>query len=103
MTSMTGSRLVRRVRQQRDLPGPDDGNAESALVLRAGPRDSPRQHLAALRHEAAQQLHVLVVDVVDLVCAELADLAPAEQPAALPHLAVGLLVVAASAAASRSA
>ena len=45
-------------------------------------RTSPKCGAAApwpLRDERLQQLHVLVVDVVDLVRAELADLAAAEQ------------------------
>src|SRR5437773_8562617 len=44
----------------------------------ATPRDPSRDDLAALRHEPAQPAHVLVVDEVDLVRTELADLAPAE-------------------------
>jgi hypothetical protein len=46
--------------------------------MRAGARDAARQDLGALGHERHQQLRVLVVDVVDLVRAELADLARAE-------------------------
>src|SRR4029079_11101228 len=72
-------------------------------MLRARPGNPARQDLAPLRHEAAEQLHVLVVDVVDLVRAELADLAAAEQAAALALLAVRLLVVTTPAAAARSA
>src|SRR5689334_9720735 len=70
---------------------------------RARPRDAPRQNLAALRHERPDQLHVLVVDVVDLVRAELADLAAAEQRAALTLRLVAALLVAAAAAAARAA
>ena len=62
------------------------------------PGDAARQHLAALRDEAAQQLDVLVVDVVDLVRAELADLAAAEQAAALRRPCLVLLAVGALAA-----
>src|SRR5947209_20565643 len=68
---------------------------------RAGARDAPRENLAALGHERPDQLHVLVVDVVDLVRAELADLATAEQRAPLPlRLVAGLLVAAAAPAAT---
>src|SRR6185503_15907546 len=69
----------------------------------AGARDAPRQNLASLRHERPEQLDVLVVDVVDLVRAELADLAAPEQRAALPlFLVARLLVAAAAPAAARS-
>ena len=60
-----------------------DGRLQLALMRRAGARDPARQHLAALRHEGPQQLDVLVVDVVDLVRAELADLPAPEQRAPL--------------------
>src|ERR671914_172589 len=98
MTSI-GRFLVRCVREQRQLPRAHDRDTQRALMLRARARDAPRQHLAALRHEAAQQLDVLVVDVVDLVRAELADFATPEEPAALAGaLRVFVLVVAAAAA-----
>src|SRR5262249_20897970 len=49
------------------------------LMHGAGPGNAARQNLSALRHERANELHVLVVDIVNLVCAELADLAAPEQ------------------------
>src|SRR6185295_6689137 len=48
----------------------------------------------------AEQLHVLVVDVVDLVRAELADLASTEHRAALALFLVARFLVAAAAAAA---
>src|SRR6267142_1594447 len=84
MTFMAGL-LGRRVRQQRHRAGALDGVGELALVARAAARDPARDDLAALGHQAAQAAHVLVVDEVDLVSAELADLPPAE-PAALDGL-----------------
>src|SRR6185295_8147184 len=48
-------------------------------MVGAGPRDPPRQDLRALGNELLQELDVLVIDVVDLVGAELTDLAPAEE------------------------
>src|SRR5215510_5165431 len=51
----------------------------------AAARDTAGNDLAALAHEASQATHVLVVDQVDLVGAELTDLPPAE-PAALDGL-----------------
>jgi hypothetical protein len=95
--------LVRRVRQQRELTRANDGDAQSALMLRARAGNPPRQHLAALGDKAAQQLDVLVVDVVDLVRAELADLAAPEKAAATTlsaGLVAGLAVFAAAARAA---
>src|SRR4051812_37302439 len=87
------------VRNQRDLARALDRGLQLALVHRAGAGDAARQDLAALRHERPDQLHVLVVDVVDLVRAELADLAAPEQRAALAlRLVAGLLVLALAAA-----
>src|SRR5262245_13153754 len=98
MTSMISS--VHDVRNQRDLACALDRRLQLPLVHRAGARDAARQDLAALGDERPQELDVLVVDVVDLVRAELADLAAAEQRAALPlRLVAGLLVVLAAAAA----
>src|SRR5712671_6273521 len=82
------SALVRDIRDQRNLPRALDRGLQLPLVHRARARDAPRQNLAALGHERPDQLHVLVVDVVDLVRTELADLAPAEQRAPLPLLFV---------------
>src|SRR3954467_15081814 len=80
---MTSIVLLRRVRDQRQLPCPHDGGAQLALMQRAGSRDAAWQDLGALGHERHQQLDVLVVDVVNLVRAELADLAAPEHRAAL--------------------
>jgi hypothetical protein len=52
---------------------------------RAATRDATGNDLAALTDEASQTPDILVVDQVDLVRAELADLPPAE-PAALDGL-----------------
>src|SRR4030095_4197787 len=72
LTAVIGS--ISRVRQQRQDACAHDRHAQLPLVPRARARDAPRQHLGALGHEALQEFHVLVVDVVDLVRAELADL-----------------------------
>src|SRR3954466_7870563 len=100
---MTSMCLLRHVRDERDLARALDRRLQLALVLGAGARDPPRQDLAALGHERPDQLHVLVVDVVDLVRAELADLAPAEQRAPLSLFLVARLLVAATAAATAAA
>src|SRR5688572_16448849 len=89
ITSMTASpfrsRLLGRVRDERQLARPHERHPQLPLVQRAGARDAARQDLRALRDEGEQQLHILVVDVVDLVRAELAHLAAAEHR---PPLAV---------------
>src|SRR5713226_10283178 len=72
--------------QERDRARPPDGAGELALVPRAAAGDAARGDLAALGHEVLQPAHVLVVDELHLVHAELADLAPAE-PAPLDGLA----------------
>src|SRR5436190_23501429 len=84
MTFM-GSLLGRRVRQQSHRAGALDGVRELALMARAAAGNPAGNDLAPLGHEAAQTAHVLVVDEVDLVSAELANFPPAE-PATLDGL-----------------
>src|SRR5688500_5620125 len=101
MTSM-GMLLLRHVRNERELTRARDGRLQLALVCRAGARNAPGLHLAALGDEAHELPHVLVVDVIDALRAELADTAAArERPASLA-LALVVLLVAAAAAASAS-
>src|SRR5262245_37330657 len=70
---------------------------------RARARDPARQDLAAFRHERAQQFHILVVNVVNLIGAELTHFAAPEHRPALPLLFLAaLFVAAASATAARS-
>src|SRR5262245_9159271 len=72
--------------QQRHRARPSNGAGELTLMAGAAAGDAPGCDLAALRHEVLQPTHILVVDKLDLVHAELADLAPAE-PAPLHGLA----------------
>src|SRR5262249_1829834 len=65
-----------------------DRVGELTLVSRAAARDPARNDLAALGHEAAQAPDVFVVDEIDFVRTEFADLSPAE-PAALHGLRCG--------------
>jgi hypothetical protein len=51
---------------------------ELALMARTAAGDPARNDLAALGHEAPEAADVLVIDQIDLVSAELADLAPTE-------------------------
>src|SRR3954463_13140377 len=71
------------VGQQRDLSRPLDRLGELVLVATAGTADPAGADLAALGHEAAQGRDVLVVDLLDLVLAVRAGLAPAGTGAAL--------------------
>src|SRR5215475_4869203 len=86
------------VRNQRDLTRALERDLQLALMHRAGAGNPPRQDFPALRDERSQQLHVLVIDVVDLVRAELADLATAEHGTTLAVLLVAAFLVAAAAA-----
>src|ERR1035438_8723218 len=65
------SRLERgRERQQRDVPRLLDRVRQPPLVRRAHARYTARHDLTPLRHAGVQHLHVLVVDIVDLLDAE---------------------------------
>jgi hypothetical protein len=61
------------VGQQRQLAGALDGARDLHLVAPAGARDPARADLALLGDELAQRGDVLVVDLLDLVAAELAQ------------------------------
>ena len=63
------------VGHERHGPRALDGVLDHVLVLAARARDPARLDLAAVGHVLAQELRVLVVDVVNPVLAELADLA----------------------------
>src|SRR5438067_12806110 len=95
--------LVGHIRNQRDLARALDRGLQVALVHRARAGDAARQDFAALRHERADQLDVLVIDVVDLVRAELAHLAAPEQRPPLALRLVARLLVAPAAAAAAAA
>src|ERR671917_403553 len=64
--------LVSGERQQRRDARALDCVLQLALVQRAGAGDAARKDLPALRDELLQRLHVLEVDVLDLLDAELA-------------------------------
>src|SRR5262245_48290535 len=95
MTSMLSSfgrtlrpALFGRVRNQRELTRAHDCRAQLPLVHRTCSRNPARQNLRPFGHERHQELHVLVVDVVDLVRAELAHLPAAEHRTTLAVLAL---------------
>src|SRR5882724_7059389 len=56
--------------QQRDIPRLLDGVGEPALVRRAYARNTSRDNLTPFGHKCVKQLHVLVIDVVNLLDAE---------------------------------
>src|SRR5205814_9128254 len=63
----------RGVGQQGQLARRLDGDGHLALVLGAVARHAASSDLPAVRDEPAQQVHVLVIDPVDVVLAEDAD------------------------------
>src|SRR5829696_3962886 len=75
--------VVADVGQQRDLAGALDGRGDLVLMATAGARDAARADLAAIGHVLLEGRDVLVVDLVDLVAAVAAGLAPAGTGAAL--------------------
>jgi hypothetical protein len=68
-------------REQGDVAGALDRNRHGALVPRAGAELSSGLDLAALANVAAKAGDILVVHVVDIVRAELADLPAARETA----------------------
>jgi len=71
--------------QQGHLPRPPDGARHGPLVMGAGAGAAARQDLAPFRDELAQDANILVVNMLYLVHAELADAAsrtprPARSP-----------------------
>src|SRR5258706_5082732 len=94
---------IGHIRNERELAGAFDRRLQLALVHRTRARDPARQNLAALGNERPEQLHILVIDVVNLIRAELADLAPPEhRPALACLLFLVFLVFVAAAAAARA-
>src|SRR5947207_5537964 len=67
------NRLIRREREERGDARALDRVLQLALMQRAGSGDAARKDLAPLRDELLQHLHVFVVDVLELLDAELAD------------------------------
>src|SRR4029450_8242650 len=73
--TFTSDLLSDGIGEQGHLPGVLDGGGDVALVLGAVAGDPAGAGLAPGTHELAQQVDVLVVDVVLLLRAELAELA----------------------------
>jgi hypothetical protein len=68
--------------EQRQVPGTLDRDRQRALMLGAGASLAAWLDHAALRDEATHTRHVLVVDVLDAIDAEAADLATRERATA---------------------
>jgi len=75
--------LVGGVRKQRDVTRALERDGEAPLVPSAGSGHPPRQDLASLAHEATKARDLLVVDEVNLLDTEVANL--------LVRLAVSLI------------
>jgi hypothetical protein len=67
--------LVRRVGQERYVARALDGFGQHALVRSARSTDATRQDFPALRNEALKELHILVINEVNLLSTEAADFA----------------------------
>src|SRR5262245_15148544 len=80
---MAGSSVQVGVVQQRQEAGAVDRDRELALVAGLGAGDAGRDDLAVLVDEVLEQGDVLVVDLLDLLGGEAAELAAAEQAAVL--------------------
>jgi len=67
------------IRQQRQEARPLDRRIELALVMRLGAGQTRRRDLAVLADEVSQRVDVLVVDLLDLLGGEAAELLALEK------------------------
>ena len=72
--------MVRAEWDQGQMPGALDSGRQHALAFRANTGLAARLDLPAVGHVPAEPVDVLVVDVLDAVYAEAADLPPAVVP-----------------------
>src|SRR4029077_11553196 len=86
--------------EQRQEAGALDRHAQLALVAGLGAGDAGGNDLAVLVHEVLQDGDVLVVDFLDLLGGEAAELAAAEKPAVLVLSVLALAELAAAALAA---
>jgi hypothetical protein len=77
--SVVKSSLPRGKRQQRNIACPLNCRREPALVRRTNTGQAPWNDLAAFGHKLPKQANVLVVNVVNFLHAELADLLATEK------------------------
>src|SRR5690554_5196421 len=71
--------VVVGVRDQREVAGALDRERQLALVARLGAGDAARHDLAVLGEVLAQGVEILVIDLLDTLGGELAELAAAEE------------------------
>lgn len=64
------------------MAGALDRDRQRALVARADTGTAAGQNLAAFGNAALQALHILIIDLMNSIGAELANLAPCCEPAA---------------------
>jgi hypothetical protein len=76
--------LIGRVGQERYVTRALDGFGQHALVRCAGSTDATRQDFPALRNEALKELHILVINEVNLFSTEAADFAAMHAAASAP-------------------
>jgi hypothetical protein len=93
------SDLVRSVGQERYVARTLDGFGQHALVRSARSTDATRQDFAALGNEALKELHILVINEVNLLATEAADLAAmhATASAGTPSIATVAVTITSSA------
>src|SRR5450759_5211725 len=82
--------LIGDVRQKREVARALDRGRQLALVEGGGTADTAREDLSALGDESREGLHVLEVDVADLLDRELADALAADEELLLDGFANGL-------------
>src|SRR5690606_2280782 len=68
--------LIGGIGQKSHLSGPLNGPGQLPLIFGGRSRHPARQDFAPLADELAQQVHILVVDVLDFIHRKIADLTP---------------------------
>lgn len=84
-TECGGSGLVRHEWKQRQMPGALNGQPQSPLVFGADARPPAGFYLRPVRNESSDAVHILIIDVFDMVYTEGADSPPrSKAPPATP-------------------
>src|SRR5271156_2436751 len=79
MTSMPNLLVARCKGQQRDVASLLDGARQPTLMGGADAGKTARDNLAPLGHKLLQQAHIAIVDGIDLLDTELANLLAAKE------------------------
>jgi hypothetical protein len=88
-------------RQQSDIACLLDGTRQPPLMGGADAREAPGYYLSALSNKLLQQAYIAIVDGIDLLDTELANLLAAEELPSSPARATGARAGSASAGAAR--